>query len=133
MIQGYDAALCPPIPHLQVPVVTSPGNQKPELVAREASPKGRVADHDWTIDAQAALFTKLGTADRRWVVLAGADHAALIENSAPAFIAASWRSFHGRTTETFRPREEREKSNVMSGSERSCVAAGRSTVNVPLA
>jgi pimeloyl-ACP methyl ester carboxylesterase len=40
------------------------------------------------IDAQAALFTKLGTADRQWVVLAGADHAALIENSAPAFIAA---------------------------------------------
>jgi pimeloyl-ACP methyl ester carboxylesterase len=40
------------------------------------------------IDAQAALFTKLGTADRQWVVLAGADHAALIENSAPAFVAA---------------------------------------------
>ena len=39
-------------------------------------------------DAQAALFTKLGTTDRQWVVLAGADHAALIENSAPAFIAA---------------------------------------------
>src|SRR5262249_50780597 len=40
------------------------------------------------IDAQAALFTKLGNADKQWVVLAGADHAALIENSAPAFIAA---------------------------------------------
>jgi pimeloyl-ACP methyl ester carboxylesterase len=40
------------------------------------------------IAAQAALFTKLGTADRQWVVLAGADHAALIEDSAPAFIAA---------------------------------------------
>jgi pimeloyl-ACP methyl ester carboxylesterase len=40
------------------------------------------------IAAQAALFTKLGTADRQWVVLAGADHAALVENSAPAFIAA---------------------------------------------
>jgi pimeloyl-ACP methyl ester carboxylesterase len=40
------------------------------------------------IDAQAAMFTRLGTADRQWVVLAGADHAALIENSAPAFVAA---------------------------------------------
>jgi pimeloyl-ACP methyl ester carboxylesterase len=40
------------------------------------------------IDAEAALFTKLGTADRQWIVLAGADHAALVENSAPAFIAA---------------------------------------------
>lgn len=40
------------------------------------------------VDAQAAMFTKLGTADRQWVVLSGADHAALIENSAPAFIAA---------------------------------------------
>jgi hypothetical protein len=26
--------------------------------------------------------------DRQWVVLAGADHAALVETSAPAFIAA---------------------------------------------
>jgi pimeloyl-ACP methyl ester carboxylesterase len=40
------------------------------------------------IDAQAALFTRLGTADRQWVVLAGSDHAALVENSAPAFITA---------------------------------------------
>ncbi|HEU4625536.1 MAG TPA: alpha/beta fold hydrolase [Steroidobacteraceae bacterium] len=40
------------------------------------------------IDAQTALFTKLGTADRQWVVLPGVDHAALIENSAPAFVAA---------------------------------------------
>jgi pimeloyl-ACP methyl ester carboxylesterase len=40
------------------------------------------------IEAQAALFTKLGTFDRQWVVLAGADHAALVENSAPAFVAA---------------------------------------------
>jgi pimeloyl-ACP methyl ester carboxylesterase len=39
-------------------------------------------------DAQAALFTHLGTADRQWIVLAGVDHAALIENSAPAFVAA---------------------------------------------
>ena len=40
------------------------------------------------IPAQANLFTKLGTADRQWVVLPGVDHAALIEDSQPAFIAA---------------------------------------------
>ncbi len=40
------------------------------------------------VDAQAALFTHLGTADRRWVVLPNVDHAALLENSGPAFIAA---------------------------------------------
>jgi pimeloyl-ACP methyl ester carboxylesterase len=40
------------------------------------------------IDAQAALFTRLGTADRQWVVLPGADHAALLESSADAFIEA---------------------------------------------
>jgi pimeloyl-ACP methyl ester carboxylesterase len=40
------------------------------------------------IAAQAALFTGLGTADRQWVVLPGADHAALIERSGPAFVAA---------------------------------------------
>lgn len=40
------------------------------------------------IEAQANLFTKLGTKDRQWVVLPGADHAALIEDSQPAFIAA---------------------------------------------
>jgi pimeloyl-ACP methyl ester carboxylesterase len=40
------------------------------------------------VEAQSHLFTKLGTADRQWVVLPGADHAALIENSQPAFIAA---------------------------------------------
>ena len=39
-------------------------------------------------EAQAALFTHLGTADRHWVVLAGVDHAALLESSGPAFIAA---------------------------------------------
>lgn len=38
--------------------------------------------------AQARLFTGLGTADKQWVVLAGADHAALIEDTLPAFIAA---------------------------------------------
>jgi pimeloyl-ACP methyl ester carboxylesterase len=40
------------------------------------------------IEAQSNLFTKLGTPDRQWVVLPGADHAALIEDSQPAFIAA---------------------------------------------
>ncbi|MEP7242871.1 MAG: alpha/beta fold hydrolase [Gammaproteobacteria bacterium] len=40
------------------------------------------------LEAQANLFTKLGTNDRRWVVLPGADHAGLIEDSQPAFIAA---------------------------------------------
>jgi pimeloyl-ACP methyl ester carboxylesterase len=40
------------------------------------------------IEAQAALFTRLGTPDRQWVILPGADHAALIENSGPAFVAA---------------------------------------------
>jgi pimeloyl-ACP methyl ester carboxylesterase len=40
------------------------------------------------IPAQGNLFTKLGTPDRQWVVLPGVDHAALIEDSQPAFIAA---------------------------------------------
>jgi pimeloyl-ACP methyl ester carboxylesterase len=40
------------------------------------------------IEAQAALFTRLGTGDRQWVVLPNADHAALIERSEGAFIAA---------------------------------------------
>ena len=39
-------------------------------------------------DAQSRLFTHLGTADRQWVVLPGADHAALVEDVHPAFIAA---------------------------------------------
>ena len=39
-------------------------------------------------DAQSRLFTRLGTADRQWVVLPGADHAALVEDVHPAFIAA---------------------------------------------
>jgi alpha-beta hydrolase superfamily lysophospholipase len=37
---------------------------------------------------QAAFFTRLGTADRQWVVMAGGDHASLIENMQPAFVAA---------------------------------------------
>lgn len=39
-------------------------------------------------DAQARLFTRLGTPDRQWVVLPGGDHAALIEDTHAAFIAA---------------------------------------------
>ena len=37
---------------------------------------------------QAALFSRLGTADREWIVMAGGDHASLIENMQPAFVAA---------------------------------------------
>jgi pimeloyl-ACP methyl ester carboxylesterase len=40
------------------------------------------------IDAQSRLFTRLGTPDRQWVVLPGGDHAALVEDTHPAFIAA---------------------------------------------
>lgn len=39
-------------------------------------------------DAQAKFFTRLSTADRQWIVLPGGDHAALIEDTHPAFIAA---------------------------------------------
>jgi alpha-beta hydrolase superfamily lysophospholipase len=40
------------------------------------------------MDAQARLFVGLGTADKQWVVLKGGDHAALIEDTHAAFIAA---------------------------------------------
>lgn len=40
------------------------------------------------IAAQGRVFTALGNADRQWVILAGGDHAALIEDTAPAFVAA---------------------------------------------
>lgn len=39
-------------------------------------------------DAQARLFVGLGTHDKQWVVLSGGDHAALIEDTHAAFIAA---------------------------------------------
>jgi pimeloyl-ACP methyl ester carboxylesterase len=39
-------------------------------------------------DAQARLFTRLGTVDRQWVVIPRGDHAALIEDTAPRLIAA---------------------------------------------
>jgi pimeloyl-ACP methyl ester carboxylesterase len=38
--------------------------------------------------AQARLFTQLGNPDRRWIILPGGDHAALVEDTQPAFIAA---------------------------------------------
>jgi pimeloyl-ACP methyl ester carboxylesterase len=38
--------------------------------------------------AQAEIFVRLGTADKEWVVLAGGDHAALIERTAPRFVEA---------------------------------------------
>jgi alpha-beta hydrolase superfamily lysophospholipase len=37
---------------------------------------------------QAAFFSRLGTADREWVVMAGGDHASLMENMQPAFVSA---------------------------------------------
>jgi alpha-beta hydrolase superfamily lysophospholipase len=37
---------------------------------------------------QAAFFSRLGTADREWIVMAGGDHASLIENTQPAFVSA---------------------------------------------
>jgi pimeloyl-ACP methyl ester carboxylesterase len=39
-------------------------------------------------DAQARLFVGLGTSDKQWVVLSGGDHAALLEDTHTAFIAA---------------------------------------------
>ncbi|HEX3760207.1 MAG TPA: alpha/beta fold hydrolase [Kofleriaceae bacterium] len=39
-------------------------------------------------DAQARLFSRLGTADRQWVMIPGGDHAALLEDTAPRMIAA---------------------------------------------
>ncbi|MCC7051823.1 MAG: alpha/beta fold hydrolase [Gemmatimonadaceae bacterium] len=40
------------------------------------------------VASQAKTFTRLGSPDRQWVILAGGDHAALLEATAPAFIAA---------------------------------------------
>ena len=39
-------------------------------------------------DAQSRFFARLGTPDRQWVVMAGGDHAALLEDMQPAFVAA---------------------------------------------
>lgn len=40
------------------------------------------------IAAQARVFVGLGNPDKQWIILPGADHAALIENTQPAFVAA---------------------------------------------
>lgn len=40
------------------------------------------------VAAQAKLFTRLGTPDRAWVVVANGDHAAHLENCGPRFVAA---------------------------------------------
>ncbi|HZX68858.1 MAG TPA: alpha/beta fold hydrolase [Candidatus Elarobacter sp.] len=37
---------------------------------------------------QAAFFSRIGTGDREWIVMAGGDHASLIENMQPAFVSA---------------------------------------------
>lgn len=37
---------------------------------------------------QAELFSRLGTPDRSWVIVAGGDHAAHLENAGPRFVAA---------------------------------------------
>jgi pimeloyl-ACP methyl ester carboxylesterase len=39
-------------------------------------------------DAHARVFTHLGTAERRWIVIAGGDHAALLEDTQPEFVAS---------------------------------------------
>ena len=39
-------------------------------------------------DAQARFFSRIRTPDRQWVVIAGGDHAALLEDMQPAFVAA---------------------------------------------
>lgn len=38
-------------------------------------------------DAHARFISRLGTTDRQWVVIAGGDHAALLEDTQPAFVA----------------------------------------------
>ena len=39
-------------------------------------------------EQQARAFVRFGNPDRQWTILAGGDHAALIENTQPAFVAA---------------------------------------------
>ncbi|MFI5311453.1 MAG: alpha/beta hydrolase [Gemmatimonadales bacterium] len=39
-------------------------------------------------EALGRFFSRLGTPDRQWVVIAGGDHAALLEDMQPAFVAA---------------------------------------------
>jgi alpha-beta hydrolase superfamily lysophospholipase len=40
------------------------------------------------VAAQAKLFARLGSSDRAWVIVAGGDHAAHLENCGPRFVAA---------------------------------------------
>ena len=40
------------------------------------------------VASQAKSFATFGSPDREWIILAGGDHAALVENTMPAFIAA---------------------------------------------
>jgi pimeloyl-ACP methyl ester carboxylesterase len=40
------------------------------------------------VPSQAAAFSQFGSADRQWIILAGGDHAALLEKTLPAFVAA---------------------------------------------
>jgi pimeloyl-ACP methyl ester carboxylesterase len=49
-----------------------------------------VGEHDplAPMPAQSRLFLGLGHPDKQWVVLAGGDHAAMLEDTHPAFIAA---------------------------------------------
>ncbi|HEY0989654.1 MAG TPA: alpha/beta fold hydrolase [Kofleriaceae bacterium] len=51
------------------------------LLQAELDPLAKTPSH-------AALFTRLGTVERQWVVIPGGDHAALIEDTAPRLIAA---------------------------------------------
>ncbi len=39
-------------------------------------------------ETQAAFFSRIGTGDREWIVMAGGDHASLIESMQPAFVTA---------------------------------------------
>jgi pimeloyl-ACP methyl ester carboxylesterase len=41
-----------------------------------------------SVESQAKAFTRFKNPDRQWVILAGGDHAALLEDTAPAFVAA---------------------------------------------
>lgn len=41
-----------------------------------------------SFESQLSEFARLGSPDRQWIILAGGDHAALLEDTLPAFIAA---------------------------------------------
>jgi alpha-beta hydrolase superfamily lysophospholipase len=47
-----------------------------------------VGDPLATVDLQGRLFSRLGTADRAWVILPNADHAAHVENSQAQWVHA---------------------------------------------